>query len=229
MRSIVSAGGQGRRAERAIVHEEDVLARAFTEMTRRIQRNAFRETIKGGFHVDELRVHIIRARLGHGRQSVGRDPRPGRNTNVHSLAGIRPQILPPRIVANINFGGRVEGIDAGFAVAPENDGADVARPHAVLFHQLNHAAQDLVAGEGEVDAVNAGRIGEPLHVFHGAKNCGAARQRVTANAFKHRRTVVHNVRHHVQRGVIPGDKLSVVPDLFRFLNRHADSLSYKYS
>ena len=35
---------------------------------------------------------------------------------------------------------------------------------------------------------------------------------------------MHNVRHHVQRGVVPVDELPVVPDFFRLLNRHAELL-----
>ena len=47
-----------------------------------------------GFHLDELRVHVIGARLGHGRQRIGRDPRPGRNADVASFHFRRPDIFP---------------------------------------------------------------------------------------------------------------------------------------
>src|SRR4030088_1265380 len=98
-----------------------------------------------------------------------------------------------------------------------------------MFHQFDHGAHDLVASEGDVDAVNAGGVDEPLHVFGGAENRGTGRQRVAANAFKHRRAVVHNVRHHVEGSVVPGNKLAIVPDFIRLLNGHADSLRYKDS
>src|SRR5208282_1315493 len=52
-------------------------------------------------------------------------------------------------------------------------------------------------------------------------------QRVAANAFKNRRAVMHDVRHHVERGVVPGDELAVVPDFVGLLNRHADSFGAK--
>src|ERR1700682_4631825 len=96
-----------------------------------------------------------------------------------------------------------------------------------MFHQVDHGAHDLVASEGNVDAVNAGGVDEALHVFGGAENRGPSRQRVAANAFKHRRAVVHDVRHHVEGSVVPGDELAVVPDFVRLLNGHADSLRYR--
>src|ERR1700704_3164042 len=96
-----------------------------------------------------------------------------------------------------------------------------------MSHQFDHGTHDLVAGEGDVDAVNAGGVDEPLHVFGGAENRGTGRQRVAANAFKHRRAVVHNVRHHVEGSVVPGNKLAIVPDFIRLLNGHADSFGIK--
>jgi hypothetical protein len=96
-----------------------------------------------------------------------------------------------------------------------------------MLHQFDHGAQDFVACEGNIDAVNASGVDEALHVLRGAENRRAARQRIAANAFKHRRAVVHDVRHHVERSVVPGDELAVMPDFVRLLNRHADSFAIK--
>jgi hypothetical protein len=38
---------------------------------------------------------------------------------------------------------------------------------------------------------------------------------------------MHNVRHHVEGGVVPGNELAVVPDFVRLLNGHADSFGIK--
>src|SRR6202795_288214 len=89
-----------------------------------------------------------------------------------------------------------------------------------MFHQFDHGAHDLVAGEGDVDAVNSGGVNEALYVFGGAENRGSGGQRVATKAFKHRRAVMHNVRHHVEGGVVPGNELAVVPDFVRLLNGH---------
>ena len=81
-------------------------------------------------HLDELRVHVICARLGHGRQRIGRDnPRPGRNAGVASFTFAAQ--ISKRIVNNVNLGGRVQCSHSRIAVAAENDGSHVARPRTV--------------------------------------------------------------------------------------------------
>src|SRR5208282_3062202 len=95
------------RVQHAVADDEQILARAFADVAVHIERDAFGVAVDDGFHLDELRVHVVGARLGHGGQSVGRDARPGRNTNIHAFAGIRPQILPPRKICDIDLGGGV--------------------------------------------------------------------------------------------------------------------------
>ncbi len=209
--------------QHAVADDKQILARTFADEAVHIERNAFGVAVDHGFHLNELRVHVIRARLRHRGQSVRRQPRPRRNTNIDGLICVRPQIFSPRIIDDVNLGRAVEGGNASLAVSAQNDGADVARPHAIALHQFDHGPHDLIAGEGDVNAVNASRVDEALHVLGSTENGGAGGQRVTANAFKHRRAVVHNVRHHVQGSVVPGDEFAVVPDFFRLLNRHADS------
>src|SRR5256885_10998791 len=51
----------------------------------------------------------------------------------------------------------------------------------------------------------------------------SAGRSVTANTFKNRGTIVDDVGHHVDLGVIPGNEFAVVPDLVRCLNRHGRS------
>ena len=82
---------------------------------------------------------------------------------------------------------------------------------------------EFVAGERDVHAVDLGGVDQPLHVFVGAENRRAAGQFVAADAFKDRRAVVHDVRHHVDGRVVPIDELAVVPDFVGLLNRHAIS------
>src|SRR5581483_10814550 len=66
---------------------------------------------------------------------------------------------------------------------------------------------------------------QALNVLLRAENRRAGGLRVAADPFEHRRAVVHHVRHHVDLCVVPGNELPVVPDLFRFRDRHAGSLS----
>src|SRR5258708_23346150 len=60
----------------AIADDEQILARAFADVAVHIERDAFGVAIDDGFHLDELRVPVIRARLGHGGERVGCGPRP---------------------------------------------------------------------------------------------------------------------------------------------------------
>ena len=77
--------------------------------------------------------------------------------------------------------------------------------------------------KGTIHAVDLGGIEQALHVFVGAENRRAAGQLVAANAFKDRRAVVDDVRHHVDGRVVPVDELAVVPDLVGLLDCHAYS------
>jgi hypothetical protein len=43
---------------------------------------------------------------------------------------------------------------------------------------------------------------------------------VAANAFEDRGTIAHDVRENVERGVVPIDPFSVVPDFFGLLDFH---------
>ena len=52
------------------------------------------------------------------------------------------------------------------------------------------------------------------------KIAGPAGQFVAANAFKDRRAVVDDVRHHVNGRVVPVDEFTVVPDLVGLLDGH---------
>jgi hypothetical protein len=112
---------------------------------------------------------------------------------------------------------------ARLAIAAQNNGTHVTRPHAVVAHGIEQGLHQLVAGKRHVDAIDLGRIEQPLNVLLGAEDGPAAGQRVAAYALKHRRAIVHHVRHHMNGRVIPVNQLAVVPDLVGLLDGHADS------
>ena len=140
-------------------------------------------------------------------------------TSAPSSESVR-QIFSPGIIADVNLGGRVERVHSGFAVAAQHNGTDVAGPHAVVLDQVGHAGDQLFDGEVHVNAINLGRIQQPLHVFFGAKDGGAAGQGVATDALEHGRAVVNHVRHHVNLGAVPGNEFAVMPDFLGLLNRH---------
>ena len=79
---------------------------------------------------------------------------------------------------------------------------------------------DLVFVEREVDAIDLGRIEQPLRVIAQAEDRRPARRLVGAHAFEHRGAVVQGVRQHVHRGLFPGHQLAVEPDVLRCGNGH---------
>src|SRR5579864_1231454 len=213
---------EGRGLQHAVAHDEDVLAGAFADESVGVERDAFGVAVHNGFHLDELRVHVVGARLRHGRQCVGRKAGPGRDAHIAACV-IGGEVLAPRIVDDVDLGRRVEGIHARLAIATQHDRPDVAGPHAIVGDHVAHGFDDFVAGEIHVDAIDLGGVDQALGVLRGAENRGAAGRRVTAYAFEHRRSVVDDVRHHVDVGVVPGDELAVMPDFVGLLNRHGGS------
>ena len=138
------------------MHDEHIHPRSLTHKAVDIEGNAFGKAVDVGFHLDQLRVHVIGPRLGHGRQRIGRDPRPGRNADVASFTF--PAQISKRIVNDVNLGGRVQCSHSRLAVAAENDGPHVARPRAVAGDGFQHCLHQLVAGVIDGDAIHFGRI-----------------------------------------------------------------------
>src|ERR1700681_2882958 len=79
------AGRERRGVKRVIVDEKHIHSRAFAYVTSRIERDAFGVPIEGRFHANQLRIHVVCRRFGHGRKSVGSDASPGTDTDVHSV------------------------------------------------------------------------------------------------------------------------------------------------
>src|SRR5260221_3240608 len=78
------AGGERRSVKRAVVHEENVHARAFADVAIGIEGDAFGVTVEAGFHADELRVHVVGGGFGHGGGRGGGDAPPGAGAHVRT-------------------------------------------------------------------------------------------------------------------------------------------------
>src|SRR5208283_53667 len=148
------------------------------------------------------------------------------NADVATFA-LTAQIFPPRIIDDVDLGRRVEGIDSRLAIPAKDDGPHVARPRAVAAHSFEHGLHQLLAGVVDVNAIHLGGVEQTLHVLGRAEDRGSRGRRVATDPLEHRGAVVNHVRHHVNRHVIPGNKLAIVPDEFRFLDRHAYSFGWK--
>src|SRR2546425_5571871 len=63
-----NAGGEGRCVEHAVVHKEHVHPGAFADVALGIEGDAFGVAVEGGFHSNELRIHVIRGGLGRSEE-----------------------------------------------------------------------------------------------------------------------------------------------------------------
>src|SRR5580658_1972347 len=203
------------------MNEKHVHARAFADGAARIERDALGVAVEEGFHANELRVHVIGGSFGHGRESVWRDAGPGADAYFDTLGErFRAEIRAPGPTRHINVDWGVERIDADLAVAPQDDGLDVAGVHFVEAHQFGCGTREIIEGKGQVHAVNFRGVDQALHVLAKAENGGPLLGFVAADAFKDGGAVAHHVRKHVQGGVVPVDPLSVMPDFFGLLDGH---------
>ncbi len=83
-------------------------------------------------------------------------------TSAPLVAG---DVFAPREVGHVDLDGRALGVDADFAVAAQGDGPDVAGRDAVGLNQLDHGGAELLEREGQIHAVDLGRVKQALHVL----------------------------------------------------------------
>ena len=108
---IARNAGQHRRAQRrsvdlAVAHHENVLAGALADIARGIEGDAFDVAVGDGFHLDQLRVHVIGPGLGHGGQGIGRHAVPTGDAHVHALGQrFLAQVLAPFPTGDVDLDG----------------------------------------------------------------------------------------------------------------------------
>jgi hypothetical protein len=74
-------------------------------------------------------------------------------------------VFAPGEVGDVDLDGRALGADADFAVAAQRDGPDVAGRNAIGFNHIDHAGAELLEREGQIHAVDFGRVEQALHVL----------------------------------------------------------------
>src|SRR5262249_30100555 len=70
-----------RSLQHAVANDKYVLARAFADVAIDIKRNAFDVAIEDGFHLNQLRVHVVGAGFRHCGQRVWSHTVPGGNAD----------------------------------------------------------------------------------------------------------------------------------------------------
>src|SRR5208282_6825131 len=209
--------GNRRRQDRAVHHEENIFAGAFADVAVRIEGDAFDVAVGGGFHADELRVHVVRGGLGHLRQRVRRGTIPGADADVHAtLQALVAEIASPFPAREIRFDRSVFRIDAAGAITAQNNRTQITRRHFVDADQFEVGFAELVDREGNFHAIDVGGIEKALHVFAIAENRGALWRAVTADSLEDGGAVADDVSEDVNLRIVPIDELAVVPNLIGF-------------
>ena len=210
--------GQRRRVDHSVADHKNILARPLADQPIDVEPDALLVAVDLGFHADQLRVHVVGAGLGQRGHGVGRKTVPTGDADVG--AAVAADVFAPREVGDVDLNGRALGADTHFAVAAQRDGPDVAGRDAVGLNELDHAGAKLLKREGQIHAVDFGRVKQALHVLGKPEDGRALRLAVAADAFKDAGAVVDDVAHDVERGFLPGNELAVVPDVGGGLDGH---------
>src|SRR6267154_2599472 len=145
-----NTGGQRRSVQRAVVHEEDIHAGAFADVTVGVQGDAFGVAVEAGFHANELRVHVVGSGFGHGGKRIGGDAGPGADADVDTFGErFGPKVSAPRPTSHIDVDRGTKRIDANFAIAAENDGLHVAGVEFVEAHDFGGRITEIVDRVGK--------------------------------------------------------------------------------
>src|SRR5882724_3749897 len=111
-----NAGGQWRRVQRAVVHEENIHAGAFADVAVRVEGDAFGVAVEAGFHANELRVHVVGGGFGHRGKRIGGDAGPGADADVDTFGErFGPKVSAPRPTSHVDVDRRAERIEIGRA------------------------------------------------------------------------------------------------------------------
>src|SRR6185436_4864592 len=126
------------------------------------------------------------------------------------------QVGTPRPYGDGYPNGIVHGAEPHFAVADEDDRADVTGPHLVDPDRFDTGSEDFFLRERNLDSQDMRRAEEPIDVLGQAKD---GRSGVTAfvapDTLEDAEAVVQGMRQHMNLGGVPGHQLAVEPDLFR--------------
>ncbi len=142
-----------------------------------------------------------------------RDPPPARHLRADAAGlALVAEVCPPRPHRDRHLDRRLERIDPHLPVAAERDRPDVALAQLVGRDQLVRGGAQLLERVRDRHVVQLGRAVQPLEVVCVAEDRRPVRRVVAALALEHARPVVEPVRQYVDLRVLPGDKLSVVPD-----------------
>lgn len=203
--------------------EEQVFARAFAEQAGRSEGDAFAEAQATRFAGDELAGEIIAAGFRARGNGVRCEALPTGDAGVDALlqhAGA--EVLAHLPCRDGHVGGRVGG-QAEAAQSAVRDRAQIIGGEVIGLQHVATGGVDLVQRVRHRHVVDLGRGEQAPVVIGEAEDRRAVRCVVAADALEHRRTVMHDVRHHMRRRLRPGLDRAVVPNPFGVALRHGGS------
>jgi hypothetical protein len=205
---------EGRRVQRAIAHDKDILAAPLADMAGDVEHDPFRIAVGERLHLDESRVRVVRRALCHGRQRIGRHPSPGADLDVHAFFDrVLAEVGAPVPHHDGGVDGVVDRVDAERLVPAIDERADIAGLHLVGADRFEHRLHPAVQIEGILHPVNLGRVLQAQHMGIETEAGRALRCRVAPRALEHAAPVVDDVRRDVNRRVLPVHERAVHPDL----------------
>src|SRR5688572_27740222 len=225
-RDALEGGGELGLVERAVLHQEDVLAGALRDEAVHVEQERLVVAVLRDLVVREDRVHVGADRLRAAHRDVDVVAHVGRGLDANAaLDRVGAEIGPPGPRRDRDVDADALRGDAHRLGAVEGDRPDVARVELVRPHDFLLRLDQRLLVVGDLHAVDMRRAEQPVGVLAQPEDRGAVRRLVGAHALEHAHAVVQCMREHVGGRVAPGHELAVVPDVPVAIGhrRHSDA------
>ena len=151
---------RGRRDDRAVLHEEQVLARAFGHVALRVEHDGLVEAQPHGFGLREEAVRVAAADLGLRHRDVRVVAREGRDVRAHAfLESLGPEVVLPLPRGDADRRRAAVEVQvpaaAGAAAREIEERPDVAVVEPVAGDELGAGLDDLLLGERKLPEAEA--------------------------------------------------------------------------
>ena len=211
--AVQRAGRQVGRVDHAVLHQEDVLARAFGDEAVDVEQQPFVVAVHGRLQRREHRVGIRAGHLGARHGDVDVMPCVGRSLDADAFGErLGPEVGAPGPGGDRHVHLGADRRDAHLLRAVEGDRADVAGLVLVGAHHLELRLHQPLARERNLHQVDVRRGEQAVGVLLQTEDGRAERRLVGAHALEHRQAVVQRMREDVRSGVAPRHQFAVVPD-----------------
>src|SRR5690606_38151545 len=200
----------GDRVEDAVLHEEDVLARALGHEPVGVEEQRLVEAELPRLLVRQHGVHVVAARLRLRRHDVGRRAPPRAGHQRGALAdGLLAQVDAPGQGRDHEVEPVAAGVHAEGLGAVPDQRPDVAGVHAVGADGLDDRLVDMLDAPLRPHADDPRRVEQALRVVAQAEDGGAAVRGVRPDPLEHAGAVVQGVREDADLRLLGRDQLAV--------------------